>query len=85
MKTKAKMETHTAQDDNHNQGQHGAVKAGTSRAAPTEEGHVDIVCKAILVIIPASFQTPQVSMETWRTLSSTWLGAGRNPTTQISA
>lgn len=26
-----------------------------------------------------------VSMETWRTLSSTWPGAGRNPTTQISA
>lgn len=27
----------------------------------------------------------RVSMETWRTLSSTWPGAGRNPTTQISA
>lgn len=74
------------------QGQHEAVKAAqqqpVSRAACREEGDINFR-DTILVWFDFSLVCDHlpgcVSMETWRTLSSTWPGAGRNPTTQISA
>lgn len=63
-----------------------AERQPISRAAGTREGGMGagaVLGDTSLVCYDVSLAG--VSMETCRTLSNTWPGAGRNPETQISA
>lgn len=87
MESRVQRETHTAQDDKHRLGTTWSCQSGHQSAGLHARRTHRFCMQGYFSCYHSSpvFRSPQVSMETWRTLSSTWPGAGRNPTTQISA